>query len=152
LRRRPVYPRPHPVLCTSPAFAIRFLADRMRRSVDEALKQQGFLWSEYAVLTVVCEVPGIPQTTLADRAVIDRTRVSEALGHLEEHELVTREARGARRRLVYPTETGHACRAELDNRVGQAERAALLPLDPRERARLTAHVQKLMPPDRGIFG
>jgi hypothetical protein len=43
-------------------------------------------------------------------------------------------------------------RAQLAGCVERAERAALLPLDPRERGRLTGLVQKLMPRDRGTFG
>lgn len=152
-RSRSVQPRPHSALRQSPAFALRFLADRMRRSVEEVLAEQGYSWCEYTALTVVCEVVGLSQTALAERTAFDRTRISEAVARLEEHELVARDAgHTRRRRLVYPTVTGRALRAKLAGRVADAERAALLPLDPRQRARLAALVAELIPPDRGILG
>jgi hypothetical protein len=78
-RARSVQPRPHSALRQSPAFALRFLADRMRRSVEGVLAEQGYSWCEYTALTVVCEVVGLSQTALAERTAFDRTRISEAV-------------------------------------------------------------------------
>jgi hypothetical protein len=79
------------------AFTLRFVADRMRRAVAEALKEDITTWCEFAALTVACELSGLSQN-------------------------------------------------------GLAERAALLPLNPRERARLWELLAKAIPHDRGLFG
>ena len=80
-RSRSVQARPHSALRQSPAFALRFLADRMRRSVEEVLAEQGYSWCEYAALTVVCEVVGLSQAALAERTDSYGTRTArEARG------------------------------------------------------------------------
>jgi DNA-binding MarR family transcriptional regulator len=145
-------PRPHPALRIRTAFTLRFVADRMRRAVAEALKEDITTWCEFAALTVACELSGLSQNGLAERTAIDRTRISEAIERLEDHALITRREGPQGRRLVYATESGRELRRDLELAVAQAERAALLPLNPRERARLWELLAKAIPHDRGLFG
>jgi DNA-binding MarR family transcriptional regulator len=120
--------------------------------VDEALADHGLRWLDYALLLVARQVVGLTQQGLGERTLADRTRVSDALYELEERELVRRDAGlDRRRRLVYLTESGRDLLEEMMELVEQAERAALLPLDPRERARLGALLAQVIPPERGLF-
>ena len=152
-RRRPLSRTPHSALRRSPAFQLRFVAERMRSRVDEALTNHGLSWTECAALVVLCEVSGLSQQGLAERTAVDRSRISQALTRLEERELVERSTGVDRRhRLVHVTDTGRARLRAATGAVERAEREALLPLDPRERDRLAALLAKLIPPDRvGIW-
>jgi DNA-binding MarR family transcriptional regulator len=148
-RQRPVVRLPHSALRRSPAFALRFVAERMRKSVGEALAEHGLSWVEYSILMVACDIDGLSQMALGERTCTDRTRVSQAVVYMEERALVQRDpVIDRRRRLVHPTELGREALAAIMPFIEQAERAALLPLDPRERARLSALLTKLIPPDR----
>ena len=152
-RERRIAPFPHRALRESPAFSIRFVVGRMQRSVDEGLTELGFSWAQFAILLVACETIGLSHSALAERTCLNRNTVSQTLADLEEEALIEqRPVLDRRQRHVYPTNAARMWLPRAVEAVEQAQRTALLPLDPRERARLAALLEKAIPPNRGIFG
>jgi len=124
----------------------------MRRTVDDALADYGTVWwLEYLILTVLCDLGPISQTALTERTGIDRTRMSQTVAYLDDRALVGLESGVDRRkRLVHPTYEGRAELAAAREVIEDAERSALLPLDPRERARLVQLLAKAIPRPRRL--
>jgi DNA-binding MarR family transcriptional regulator len=124
----------------------------MRDAVDDALAECGLTWAGYLTLWVSCERRGLSQQALAERVALDRTCVSEELHELEQHELVERGPGVDRRqRLVRATQGGQVWLRQAKLEVEAAERAALLPLDPRERARVCTLLGKAISERRPTF-
>lgn len=124
----------------------------MEEAVGGALSEQGLSWPEYLALWVCSVRVGLSQQALAERIGVDRTRTSDTLQTLEQHGLVERGLGVDRRaRVVRISDSGRAWFPRVQRDVEAAEREALLPLDPRERARVCALLGQLIADRRPSF-
>lgn len=85
-------------------------------------------------LTFVCEYPGEPAGTIADRLKVKRAAASRALGKLADDGLIElREAPNLRKdKRVYPTETGKSAYLFIRDEGEYADQSSLRGLSPEE--------------------
>jgi DNA-binding MarR family transcriptional regulator len=134
-----------PVQPTPSALARRF-QQICATMVAEALAEENFTPTEYAVLAYLYVHPDIDQNGLAARLGIDRASNSHLLDHLEKSGLVDRRVNGTdrRARLLRLTLRGKKLRERL-HPVGRAAEARILaPLKPEERETLIDLLARLI--------
>jgi MarR family transcriptional regulator, lower aerobic nicotinate degradation pathway regulator len=125
--------RPHPSLREFLPFLLREATRSMETATAAALAEQGADWPVFALLTTLDHFGALSQTTLVEKAGVNRTTLSSVLADLEDEGLVTREPDLAdRRRFSIPEVT------------------ALGQLDRRERDRVRVLLDRSLP--RGYTG
>ena len=146
--------RPHLELRRSTAFLIAALAQQVRRRVRLELADTGLTWPDYVTLTVLVEVHELSQQALAERTLLDRTRVAELVDGLESSGLVERRRAPSDLRLVLvtPTPGGRDVLSSAAEAVQRAESEALRSLARRERERLRTLLDRALPDERPARG
>ena len=114
-----------------------------RERARTLLERVGLGWLEMTLLCVVERVGGLSQQALADRALVDRTRVSAAARRLESEGLVVREPGADGRQVrVSLTQAGSRWTREGVEELRLADQALLPRLRDSERERLRALLEK----------
>lgn len=137
---RRVWLPPHPSLARYTPYLAIELARGLRKAADQELREAGFTWPDFLVLTIVTAVDGLAQEAVCDRTGVDRSTVSGITRDLEHEGLLDRRNDGLDGRQVtcFATPVGAAAAAEAARAMDRTARTQLRLLDTRERARLHA--------------
>jgi MarR family transcriptional regulator, lower aerobic nicotinate degradation pathway regulator len=118
-----------------PAYLIRRLHMICTAIVAEALEDEDMPVSQWAILTIIENHPGIDQSRLAEVVAIDRTNTGRLVDQLEARGLVERRPHDSDRRvwMLRCTPLGHKIRKRLRPRALASQERLLSCLEPAQR-------------------
>jgi DNA-binding MarR family transcriptional regulator len=118
-----------------PAYLIRRLHMICTAIVAEALEDEDMPVSQWAVLTIIENHPGIDQSRLAEVVAIDKTNTGRLVDQLEAKGLVERRSNDSDRRVwkIRCTPLGHKIRRRLRPRALATQERLLSCLKPAQR-------------------
>ena len=114
----------------------------------DAVGENGISPGLFGILVVIGENPGLTQQALANAAHLDRSTVVTVIDKLEDRGLVERRAADRRSNGLFLSDKGAALLRGLKRKVAQHERRVVRNLSARERARLVALLQRILPERR----
>jgi MarR family transcriptional regulator, lower aerobic nicotinate degradation pathway regulator len=129
-----------------PSRLLSLIAVQGDRLVNEGLAAVGARKWHYAVLAAIEESGPASQSELSDRTCIYRSDLVAVINELAAGGLVERQPDPAdrRRNVITVTEAGRRRLHQLDGLLAAIQDDLLAPLDPPERAQLTALLQRLL--------
>lgn len=127
--------RRHTSVWDRPGFLVRRLHQIHVAMFMEGLRDAQITPIQYGLLSILLDMPGLDQFSLAEEIGIDRANVADVLKRLESRKLVARvvDPHNKRRKLCLPTRGAVAVVAKNRERMQRAQERLLEPLSPEER-------------------
>lgn len=127
--------RGHTSLWSRPGFLVRRLHQIHVAMFMEELAEDNVTPIQYGLLSILVELPGIDQFTVAAELGIDRANVADVLKRLESRQLVQRivDPHNKRRKVCFVTREGAEFVEKYYSKMQSAQRRLLEPLSPAER-------------------
>jgi DNA-binding MarR family transcriptional regulator len=114
----------------------------------ETVGESGISPGLFGILVVIGENPGLSQQALANAAHLDRSSVVTVIDKLEDRGLVERRAADRRSNGLFLADEGAVLLRGLKRKVARHERRVVQNLSSRDRARLVALLQRILPERR----
>lgn len=126
----------HTSVWNRPGFLVRRLHQIHVAIFLEEMAEDNITPIQYGLLSVLADLPGLDQLSLAEEIGIDRANVADVLTRLENRGLVVRtvSAEDKRRKFCAPTKLGLAFVKKYHENMQRAQDNLLRPLKPAERA------------------
>jgi len=154
--------REHTSLWARPGFLVRRLHQIHVSMFMEVLAEHGMTPVQYGLLSILVDMPGLDQYSVAEELGIDRANVHDVLKRLESRKLLARvvDPHNKRRKLCLATLAGAEIVAKLHPRMQEVQQRMLAPLDEAERSMFmqllhdlvdanNAHSRTMLRPARG---
>lgn len=127
--------REHTSLWARPGFLVRRLHQIHVSMFMEVLEEYGMTPVQYGLMSILVDMPGLDQFTVAEELGIDRANVHDVLKRLESRKLVARvvDPHNRRRKLCLASREGAELVALIYPRMQEAQKRLLAPLDEGER-------------------
>jgi len=134
-KKAPVF-HEHSSVWNRPGFLVRRLHQIHVAIFLEEMAEDNITPIQYGLLSVLADLPGLDQMSLAEEIGIDRANVADVLTRLENRGLVIRtvSAQDNRRKFCAPTEQGLAFVKKYYENMQRAQDNLLRPLKSAERA------------------
>ena len=128
--------REHTSLWARPGFLVRRLHQIHVSMFMEVLEEYGMTPVQYGLMSILVDMPGLDQFSVAEELGIDRANVHDVLKRLESRKLVARvvDPHNRRRKLCLASREGAELVARIYPRMQEAQKRLLAPLDEGERA------------------
>ena len=128
--------REHTSLWARPGFLVRRLHQIHVSMFMEVLEEYGMTPVQYGLMSILVDMPGLDQFSVAEELGIDRANVHDVLKRLESRKLVARvvDPHNRRRKLCLASREGAELVALIYPRMQEAQKRLLAPLDEGERA------------------
>ncbi len=138
--------REHTELWDRPGFLVRRLHQIHVAMFMEDLGDEQVTPIQYGLLSILVDMPGLDQFSVAEELGIDRANVAEVLKRLEARKLVLRvvDPHNKRRKICLPTRNGAAFVQKYKARMQRAQDRLIEPLSERERRTFVALLHKLI--------
>ena len=127
--------REHTSLWARPGFLVRRLHQIHVSMFMEVLEEYGMTPVQYGLMSILVDMPGLDQFSVAEELGIDRANVHDVLKRLESRKLVARvvDPHNRRRKLCLASREGAELVALIYPRMQEAQERLLAPLDESER-------------------
>lgn len=127
--------REHTSLWARPGFLVRRLHQIHVSMFMEVLEEYGMTPVQYGLMSILVDMPGLDQFSVAEELGIDRANVHDVLKRLESRKLVARvvDPHNRRRKLCLASREGAELVARIYPRMQEAQKRLLAPLDEGER-------------------
>ena len=121
------------------SYVIARLERAIRRGIEERLAPHGLSVSQYTVLSVLRNRPGLSNAQLARRSFVKPQSMNEVISSLEEAKLIKREVDRNHRRILRAklTARGNRLFERLDHEIGELEEEMFAGLPDSERKKFT---------------
>jgi DNA-binding MarR family transcriptional regulator len=128
--------REHTSVWNRPGFLVRRLHQIHVAIFLDEMAEDNITPIQYGLLSVLADLPGLDQMSLAEEIGIDRANVADVLTRLESRGLIARtvSAQDNRRKFCAPTKQGLAFVRKYHANMQRAQDNLLRPLKPAERA------------------
>lgn len=138
--------REHTTLWDRPGFLVRRLHQIHVAMFMEDLGDEQATPIQYGLLSILVDMPGLDQFSLAEELGIDRANVADVLKRLESRKLVLRvvDPHNKRRKICLPTRAGAAFVQKYKARMQRAQERMMEPLSPQERRTFVELLHKLI--------
>lgn len=125
----------HTTLWDRPGFLVRRLHQIHVSMFMEDLGDEQVTPIQYGLLSILVDMPGLDQFSVAEELGIDRANVADVLKRLESRKLVLRvvDPHNKRRKICLPTRAGTAFVQKYKARMQRAQERLLEPLSVQER-------------------
>ena len=145
--------REHTSLWSRPGFLVRRLHQIHVAMFMEELAEDQVTPIQYGLLSILVDLPGIDQFSVAEELGIDRANVADVLKRLESRRLVLRivDPHNKRRKICLATREGAEFVEKYRSRMQNAQRRLLDPLTAAERASFVELLHKLIDANN-VFG
>ncbi|MBN9460009.1 MAG: winged helix-turn-helix transcriptional regulator [Burkholderiales bacterium] len=139
-------PREHTTLWDRPGFLVRRLHQIHVAMFMEDLGDEQVTPIQYGLLSILVDMPGLDQFSLAEELGIDRANVADVLKRLESRKLVLRvvDPHNRRRKICLPTRAGTAFVQKYKPRMQRAQERLIEPLSLQERRTFVELLHKLI--------
>lgn len=136
----------HTTLWDRPGFLVRRLHQIHVSMFMEDLGDEQVTPIQYGLLSILVDMPGLDQFSVAEELGIDRANVADVLKRLESRKLVLRvvDPHNKRRKICLPTRTGTAFVQKYRARMQRAQERLLEPLSVQERRTFVELMLKLI--------
>lgn len=138
--------REHTSLWSRPGFLVRRLHQIHGALFMEELAEDQVTPVQYGLLSILVDIPGLDQFSIAEELGIDRANVAEVLKRLEARKLVLRvvDPHNKRRKICLATREGAEFVAKHYPRMQAAQERLIAPLSSAERAAFLELLHKLV--------
>lgn len=138
--------REHTSLWSRPGFLVRRLHQIHVTMFMEELADQQMTPVQYGLLSILVDMPGLDQFSVAEELGIDRANVHDVLKRLESRKLLVRvvDPHNKRRKLCLATQEGAELVSTLHPRMQAAQKRLLSPLDDAERTQFLQLLNKVV--------
>lgn len=138
--------REHTTLWDRPGFLVRRLHQIHVAMFMEDLGDEQVTPIQYGLLSILVDMPGLDQFSVAEELGIDRANVADVLKRLESRKLVLRvvDPHNKRRKICLPTRAGAAFVEKYRARMQRAQERLIEPLSAQERRTFVELLHKLI--------